>query len=102
MLCSEELLDLKSIKGLAVCQLIHLDKSPGVRPIAAGEILRCIVGKAITAKANILNVTGSQQLCAGLESGCEVAVYAVMDLFEEDAIQTFIQIDASNLFNSIN
>ena len=39
----------------------------------------------------------------GLQFTCfEVAVHAVMDLFEEDASHGFIQIDASNAFNSIN
>ena len=104
MLCSEELVDPKSIEVLVVCRLIPLDKSPDIRPIGVGEVLRRIIGKAILTvlKSDILNVTGYQQLCAGLESGCEVAVYAVMDLFEEDKTHGFIQIDASNPFNSIS
>ena len=53
-------------------------------------------------KSDILNVTGYQQLCASLESGCEVAVHAVVNLFEEDMIHGFIQIDASKPFNLIN
>ena len=65
MLCSEELVDPKSIEGLVAC-------------------------------------TGYQQLCAGLESGCEVAVHGVVDLFEEGKVHGFIQIDANNAFNSIN
>ena len=104
MLCSEELVDPKSIEGLVACRLIPLDKSPGVRPIGGGEVLRCIIGKAILTvlKLDILNVTGYQQLCAALESGCEVAVHAVVDHFKEDTSHGFIQIDASNAFNSIN
>ena len=53
-------------------------------------------------KSDILNVTGYQQLCAGLESGCRVAVHAVVDLFQEDTTHGFIQTDARNAFNSIN
>ena len=104
ILCSEELVGPKSIEGLVACRLIPLDKSPGFRPIGVGEVLRRIIGKAILAglKSNILNVTGYQQLCAGLESGCEVADHAVVDLFEEDTTHGFIQLDASNTFNSIN
>ena len=103
-LCSEESVDPKSIEGLVACRIIPLDKSPGIRPIGVGEVLRRIIGKAILTvlKSDILNVTGYQQLCAGLESGCEVAVHAVVDLFEEDKTHGFIQIDASNAFNSIN
>ena len=44
-------------------------------------------------KSDILNITGYQQLCADLESGCEVAVHVVMDLFEEDTTHGFIQMD---------
>ena len=104
MLCSEELADSKSIKGLVACRLIPLDKSPGIRPIGVSEVLRCIKCKAILTvlKSDILNVTGYQQLCAGLESGCEVAVHAVVDHFEEDTTHGFIQIDASNVLNFIN
>ena len=80
-----------------------MDKSPGVRPIGVSEVLRRIIGKAIMTvlKSDILNVTGYQELCAGLESGCEVAVHAVMDLFEEDTTRGLIQIDASNTLNLI-
>ena len=104
MLCYEELVDPKTIEGLVACQLIPLDKSPGITPIGAGEVLRRIIGKAIlrVLKSDILNVTGYQQLCAGLGSGCEIAVHAVVDLFEEDTTHGFIQIDASNAFNLIN
>ena len=104
MLCSEELVDPKSIERLVACRLIPLDKSPGIRPIGVGEVLRRIIGKAILTvlKSDILNVTGCQQLCAGLESECKVAVHAVVDLFKEHKTHRFIQIDASNAFKSIN
>ena len=104
VLCFEELVDPKSIERLVACRLILLDKSPGVRPIGVGEVLRRIIGKVILTvlKSNILNVTDYQQLCAGLEPGCEVAVHAVVDLFDEDTSHGFIQIEASNAFNSIN
>ena len=60
MLCSEELVDPKSIERLVAYRLIPLDKSPGVRPIGVGEVLRRIIGKAILTvlKSDILNVTG--------------------------------------------
>ena len=104
MLCFEELVDSKSIEGLVARRLVPLDKSPGVRPIGVGEVLQRIIYKVILTvlKSNILNVTGYQQLCADLESACKVAVHAVVDLFEEDTTHGFIQIDASNAFNSIN
>ena len=63
MLCSEELVDPKSIEGLVACRLISLDKSPGVRPIGIDEVLRRIIGKAILTvlKSDILNITDYQQ-----------------------------------------
>ena len=39
MLCYEELVDPKSIEGLVACRFVPLDKSPGIRPIVAGEVL---------------------------------------------------------------
>ena len=45
MLCSDELVDPKSIEGLVACQLILLDKSPGITPIAVDEVLRGIAIK---------------------------------------------------------
>ena len=62
MLCSEELVDPKSIKGLVACRLIPLDKSSGARLIGVGEVLWHIIGKAILTmlKSDILNVTGYQ------------------------------------------
>ena len=66
--------------------------------------MRRVIGKAILTvlKSDILNFTGYQQLCTGLESGCKVTVHVVVDLFEEDATHGFIKIGASNAFNSIN
>ena len=92
MLWSGELVDPESIKGLVACRLIPLDKSPGIRPTGVGKVLRRINDKAILTvlKEDIPNVTGYQQLCAGLESGCETTVHAVVDLFEENAIHGFI------------
>ena len=50
-----------------------------------------------------MNLKGqNQSCCSGLEAGCEVAVHAVPDLYELDDTHGFIQVDASNAFNSIN
>ena len=103
-LCSDDLEDPESISALMSCRLIPLDKCPGIRPIGIGEVLRRIIGKAVVSilKPDILNSTGYTQLCAGQEAGCEVAVHCVNDLFQSDENHGFIQIDASNAFNSIN
>ena len=90
--------------SLMSCRLIPLGKSPGVRPIGIGEVLRRIIGKAvmIVIKPDIVKATAYDQLCSGLEAGCEVAVQAVSDLYELNDTHCFIQVDASNTFNSTN
>ena len=86
------------------CRLIPLDKLPGVRPIGIGEVLRRIIGEAvmIVVKHYIVKATAYNQLCSGLETGCQVAVHAVSELYELEDTHGFIQVDASNAFNSIN
>ena len=53
-------------------------------------------GKFLEGLAIFIRTNGLQFTCF------EVAVHGVVDLFEEDASHGFIQIDASNVFNSIN
>ena len=35
------------LDAFLACQLIPLNKQPGVRPIGIGEVLRCIIGKVV-------------------------------------------------------
>ena len=67
---------------LASC-LVALDKKPGVRPIGVGDTARQIIAKAImmTLRFDILDVTGTLQLCAGQTAGCEAAIHAVRHFF---------------------
>ncbi len=60
-------------------QLVALDKQPGVRPMAIGEIWqRCIAkGNLIGSGAEAKGTCRSVQLCAGLEAGIEGALHAV-------------------------
>ena len=86
ILC-REIVDLNSeardLEAYLACRLIPLDKSPGVRPIGIGEVLRRIVGKAIISviRPDIINSAGFLQLCAGQKVGCEAAVHAMNSLF---------------------
>ena len=93
-----------NLEAYTACRLIPLDKSPGVRPIGIGEVLRRIVGKAVISiiKPNILESSGDLQLCAGQKSGCEAAVHAMGDIFEEEETDALLLVDAKNAFNSIN
>ena len=96
--------DPKGLEAFVACRLIALDKCPGVRPIGIGEILRRIVGKAvsITLKADIQEAVGPIQLCASCESGCETAVHAMHELYSMPQCDAVIQVDATNAFNSLN
>ena len=103
-LCINRIEDPESISALTSCRLIPLDKNPGLRPIGIGEVLRRIMGKAvmIVLKPDVLEATGYEQLCAGIEAGCEAGVHTVKDLFDLEDTHGFIQVDASNAFNTIN
>ena len=65
------------------CRLIELDKSPGVQPIEACEVVRCIVAKAAlyVIQDDIQAAAGPHQLCAGQVAGTEAAIHAVRSEF---------------------
>jgi hypothetical protein len=86
------------------CRLIPLDKMPGVRPVGIGEVIRRIIGKTVAAAARsqIVECAGPQQLCAGQRSGCEAAVHAMTQIFDQDESDAILFVDAANAFNSIN
>ena len=56
----------------------QLDKNPGVRPIAIGELPRQIISKTVLSviDQDIADATCTLQLCAGLVGGCEAAIHA--------------------------
>ncbi len=93
-----------SLEAYLSCRLIPLDKSPGVRPIGIGEVLRRIIGKSIiyTIKPQIMESAGNLQLCAGQQAGCESAVHAMSHIFAEEETDAMLLVDAANAFNSIN
>ena len=103
-LCSEETQDLETISPLMVCRLIPLNKNPGLRPIGIREILRGIIGKAVTSilRNDIQTTARNIQLCAGQDGGCEAAIHAMVDIFEDEETHGIIQVDATNAFNSLN
>ena len=104
-ICRQEVdVERRSIEAVLACRLIPLDKNPGVRPIGIGEVMRRIFGKVLinTIKPDILKATGSVQVCAGQQAGCEAAVHAINQLFQEDETDGVILVDAANAFNSIN
>ena len=93
-----------TLEAFLACRLIPLDKKPGLRPIGVGEILRRIAGKAVVSiiREDILLSVGSLQVCAGHEAGCEAAVHAMRNMFDEQETEAVLLIDAANAFNSVN
>ena len=102
-MCSQYV-DPSGLEALLASRLIALDKNPGVRPIGIGEVCRRLIGKAalLILKDDVIEVTGSRQLCAGQKSACESIVHCVRELFDGDETEGLLCVDASNAFNSLN
>ena len=102
-LCTQDLTNV-NLSALTAARLIALDKKPGVRPIAVGEVFRRIICKSImrVIERDVLCATAPLQLCVGVPSACEAAVHAVGGLFRSPFIQGILLVDASNAFNALN
>ena len=97
--------DPHTIESILASRLIPLDEGNGdVRPIGAGEVVRRIIGKCVkkVTKQDIIEATGSLQVCAGQKSGSEAAIHAMHNIFEADNTDAVLLIDASITFNSLN
>ena len=83
------------------CRLVPLDKNPGVRPIAIGELPRRIISKAVLSiiGQDIADATCPLQLCAGLVGGCEAAIHAIQKLFSNTSTEGILLVDAFNVLN---
>ena len=68
-----------------ISRLIHLDRNSGLQLIGVGKVIRGIIGKAVvhTLKEDIIRSAGNLQVCAGHESGCEVAIHSMSQIFNE-------------------
>lgn len=86
------------------CRLIPLNKYPGVCPIGVGEVVRRIIGKAVMkiVKHDLQDAVVILQLCAGQDAGCEVAIHAIPQIFDDEDTKAMILVDASNAFNCLN
>ena len=62
-------------------------------------IAKCVVQ---IAKPEIIQATGSMQVCAGQKSGSEAAIHAMSEIFHGEDTDAVLLIDASNAFNSLN
>lgn len=101
---SSSFVDPKPLTPLVACRLVALDKCPGVRPVGIGEVPRRIISKAILAviRSDIREVVGSLQLCIGQRLGCEASIHALNEIYEEEATEAILLVDASNAFNRLN
>ena len=92
------------MQPLLNCRLIALDKNPGVRPIGIGETSRRIIAKAVlhVVKQDVMDAAGCLQLCAGQHAGCEAAVHAMREIFDDEGTEGLLLVDAFNAFNSLN
>ena len=94
----------KYLKAYTACRLIPLDKDPGVRPIGVGEILRRIIGKAVTTLLNpaLAEATAPLQTCAGIPGGVEATIHALRRIFDDPETEAVLLLDARNAFNVLN
>ena len=94
----------KLLEAYTACRLIPLDKSPGVRPIGVGEVMRRVIGKVVSHSSSeeIKQAAGPLQTCAGQGAGAEAAIHAMRQTFESEATEAVLLIDASNAFNRLN
>ena len=93
-----------SLEAFLDRRIIPLDKNPGIQPVRVGEVIRRIIGKLLvhTLKEDIVRSVGNLQVCAGHESGCEVAIHDMSQIFNKEDSEAVLLMDVSKAFNAIN
>ena len=99
-----QMVDPSVLDAFTACRLIPLNKNPGVRPIGISEVLRRLIGKCImfALKNDIQETVGTLQVAAGLKGGAEAAIHSMRDIYENDASDAVVLVDATNAFNMLN
>ena len=95
-LCTEPI-DPLTIEPILANRLIPLDKGKGeVRRIGVGEVIRRIIGKCATrvTKQDVIDASGSLQVCACHKCGSEATIHAMHSIFEADDTDAVLLIDA--------
>ena len=97
-------IDRQAMEGFTSARLIPLNKNPGVRPIAVGEVHRRIICKAIATviEGDVMRVVAPVQTCVGIPSACETSVHIMSALFSSPDTEGILMVDASNAFNALN
>ena len=99
-LCTE-FIDPLGIEAILVTRLIPLDKGESaVWPIGVREVMqRCVMH---VTKSDVIDASGSLQVCARHKSGSEAAIHTMHSIFDADETDVVLLIDASNAFNALN
>ena len=102
-ICAESLAK-EAKEGFTSARLIPLDKHPGVRPIAVGEVYRRIICRAIATviESDVMRVVAPTQTCVGMPSACETSVHIMSALLSTPEVEGILLVDASNAFNALN
>ena len=81
-----------------------MNKNPGVRLIGVGDLARRVVGKTIAwvLRDEVQEAAGPLQVSSGIKGGAEAAIHAMRSIFESDATDAVILVDAANAFNRLN
>ena len=92
------------LPSFLACHLVSCNKNPGVRSIGICETVRHIIAKSVMSmtRLDILEASGSLQLCAGQIAGVEASIHAVRSCFNEESTEGVLLVDATNAFNSLN
>ena len=53
-------------------------------------------------KPDVIDASGSLQVCAGHKSGSEAAIHVMSSISDADETDAVLLIDASNAFNALN
>ena len=88
--------DCQHLEAITASRMVALNKNPGCRPVGIGEVLRRIIGKAImeVTKDDIREAVGNLQVCAGQLAGCEAAIHAMREIYEDPECEAVLMVDA--------
>ena len=92
------------LSSFLACHLVALDKNPGIIPIGICETLRSIIAKSVLSitRPDILDDSGSLQLCVKEIAGVETDIHTVRSSSNEESAKWVLLVDATNAFNSLN
>ena len=93
-----------SLEAFIAGRLVPLYKSPGLRRIGVGEVLRRIAGKVVLSivKDDVTKAVGNLQLCCGQDTRWEATIHSMHNIFGKNKAKAVLLAAAENAFNCIN